>query len=876
VSEALLRLLLRLAPPGFRRRHGREFLEVHARRMAGAASPGARRWLAIREVGGAILLVIGTWLGTAKSETVTQDIRFAMRTLRRNPGFTLAAVGVMAVGIGAMTAIFTAANAFLYRPLPFADADRLVMLYETNPEFGWDYESAAPANVLDWREQTQSFSDVAAYTDFVNEATYIQDGEPTLISVVSVTGNFFDVLGVRPALGRGFLWDETWAGANDKVILSHALWTTMFGADPDVVGSVVTLGTTSVEIVGVMPEGFTFPSDRAELWTPWGWNPEYREAAWFRRAHWVRPIARLAPGVDPESANAEFQTVVSRLQQDFPETNKVMGAGFMPMRDFLVRSVRAPLRLLMGAVGLLLLLACTNVANLLLVRAPQRGRELSLRFALGAGRRRVMVQLLTESLMLALLGGVFGVALGWVSVQAMGRLTDLGINGATQVALDGRVLLFALAASTLSGVLFGTGPALKASGGNLSQSLRDGGRRGSAGRSGLRSVRALVTLEVALALVLVIAAGHLVRSFDLLRRVDPGFRTTGTLAVHVSVPSARYAERDQVLAFWDQFEEALQGRPGIEKAGLVGQLPLNGTSWSSQFQAEGWPPERVGLEILHRRADRGYFEALDIPLIRGRLFEPTDGPDDPLVVVINETFAAEHFPGEDPIGQKIAYDRAATEESTWYEIVGIVGDQAQETPRDAPRAEVFENRDQDWGRDAWIVMRTALDPAATMPTVRDALRELDPLIPIAQARPLRDVWRASMAPDEFILTLLSAFGLVALLLAAVGVYGVTAQAARQQTQEIGIRLALGADSRHILRLMIGQGAAVIGIGLTIGVAAALASMRTLEGFLYGIAPNDPTTVAAVVALLGAVALLAGYVPARRATRVDPVESMRAE
>jgi putative ABC transport system permease protein len=406
--------------------------------------------------------------------------------------------------------------------------------------------------------------------------------------------------------------------------------------------------------------------------------------------------------------------------------------------------------------------------------------------------------------------------------------------------------------------------------------LKDGGRGGTAGRQGLRTVNLLVATEVALALLLVVGAGLMVRSFWLLRDVDPGFQVEGTLAVQLTVPSTRYAERDQVLAFYDQLTEALEGRPGIERAGTVGHLPLAGQSWSSQFQAEGWPPDRVGFEIVHRRADPGYFEALGIPLVRGRMFDSSDGPEAPLVVVVNETFAREHFPGEDPLGQKIAYDRAATAESTWYEIVGIVGDQHQNSPGQPVVAEVFENRDQDWGRFSWIVMRTSMEPMSVVPVFRSVLREMDPLIPVASVRPLEEVWRTSMAREEFILTLLGIFGAVALVLAAVGVYGVTAQAARKRTQEIGIRMALGAAAPDVLSMLLRQALRVVGLGLAVGLVATLLTTRVLTTLLFGVAPTDPGTLAAVVVLLGGVALLACYVPALRATRVDPVRSLRAE
>jgi putative ABC transport system permease protein len=893
VTRSLLRFLLWLAPAHFRTRFGAEVLSVHdARRESGAGRRG-RLAFDVREVAGLALTVARLRLGgsgTERERTMTtgggnmlestlQDLRFAGRTLRRNPGFTLAAVSVLGLGIGANTAIFSATNAFLFRPLPFGDAGRLVMLYETNPEFGWTDATAAPANVLDWREQVDAFADVAMYSTFVNRIPYVRDGEPELVGAINVTGNFFSVLGVKPEVGRGFDWDETWTGNDAVVVLSHAFWVSHHGASPDAVGKTLTFGNTTVEIVGVMPEGFDFPNPEADLWSPWGWDPANRQAAFFRRAHWVSPIARLKPGVTPERANTELQVVVDRLQKDFPETNRVMGAGLTPLRDFLVKDVRRPLGVLLGAVALLLLLACTNVANLMLVRASDRTREVALRFAMGARGRRILRQMLTEGLLLALLGGAVGLALGWVGVRAIARMQPIGITGATTLALDGRVVLFTVGVAVASGLLFGLAPALRATRGDLQGALKEGGRGGSAGRGTMRTVGMLVSVEVGLAVLLVVGAVLMVRTFWMLRSVDPGFRTEGVVAVQFGIPSARYEKRDQVLAFQDEFERRMEARPGITRVGLVNQLPLAGTSWSSQFQAEGWPPERVGFEILHRRTDAGYFEALDIPLVRGRMFGPDDGADTPPVVLINETFAREHFPGEDPIGQKIAYDRTAAanpEGSIWYEIIGIVGDQMQTSPAEPARAEAFENRDQDWGRGEWFVIRTAGSVASTVAVTRGVLHEMDPLIPLAAVRPIREVWRESMAQQAFILTLLGAFGAMALLLAAVGVYGVTAQAARKRTQEIGIRMALGAGASDVVGLMLRQGLAVVGLGLAAGLAVALLATRAIATFLYGVEPTDPATLVSVVALLAGVAAVASYVPARRATSVDPVTSLRAE
>ena len=893
--ERLVRALLRAAPRSFRERYADEYVETLRARMRAAEGGVATVWLGVKEVLGALRTVarlrVGleasgepSWETTRGGETmmlatIRHDTRQAARTLRRNPGFAIAAISVLALGIGANAAIFSAVNAFFFRPLPFQEPDRLVLLYETNPEFGWTDVSAAPANALDWRERVDAFSDLALYQDGGLGDVVIQtDGEPSVVRATAVSGNFFDVLGVRPHLGRSFTWAETWAPDDKVLVLSHGLWVTRFGADPDVIGRTIPFGGagTPHEILGVMPEGFSFPHDGTDLWYTHAWDPASTTQVFFRRAHYLRPIARLAPGVTLEEADAQLQAVVRSLQEEYPETNRVMGAGLTPMREFLVRDARAPVLVLLGAVTLLLLLACANVANLMLVRANGRKREVALRHALGAGRRRVAIQLLTESLMLAGLGGALGLGLGSVGVRAMTEMTRIGISGATEIALDGRVVAFTIGVAALAGVLFGLVPALRSTSGDVHQALREGGRGQSGGPRANRATGLLVAAEVALALLLVVGAGLMVRSFVLMRDVDPGFRIDGALAVELSVPSSRYPNRDQVIAFWDQLADAVEGRPGIERAGMVAQLPLDGTSYSSQFQAEGWPPDRVGFEIVHRRADNGYFEALDIPLVRGRLFETSDGPDDPYVVVINEAFAREHFPGEDPIGQRIAFDRAATPESTWFEIVGIVGDQHQESPKLPARAEVFESRRQDWARGGWLVMKTSIEALDVVPAVRDALRDLDPQIPLSEVRPLREVWSASMNQERFVLTLLTVFGVSALLLATVGVYGVTAQAARRRTQEIGIRMALGAGAPDVLGMMLRQGLAVVGAGLVVGLLASLLATRALATLLYGVEPTDPGTLASVVALLGAVALLACYVPARRATSVDPVSSLRAE
>lgn len=885
MTRVLVRAVLALAPLDFREAGAAEVLAVLDLRSKEKRGTLAQVAFGAREVWGALGLVVGLRLDAWRTregrgwgmmlDTLLQDARYAARSLRRNPGFAWTAIAVVAIGIGANAAIFSAANAFFFRPLPFEEPDELVIVFETNPEFGWEDASAAPANLMDWREQVDAFADVSAYSEFVVQITTFRDGEPVLVAGSAVVGNFFTTLGVAPQLGRTFVFEETWE-EYDVVVISHRLWREYYGGASDVVGRTLRTNGRTFEVIGVMPEGFHFPSREVDVWYPYGWAKSDREAVWFRRAHLVRAFARLAPGVGLTEADAQLQVVVGRLQDEYPETNAVMGAGIVPMHDFLVKGVRTQLLVLLGAVGLLLLLACTNVANLLMVRANDRTREVALRQALGAGRARVARQMMSESILIAGAGAAVGLAAGWVGLQAIAQTEELGIDGATSLALDYRVVLFTAVIACVSGVLFGAVPLVRVLSGDADAALRDGGRR-STGTRGRRTVSALVTVEVALALMIVLGAGLMFRTFATLRDVDPGFDPEGVIAVQFTIPSARYEERDQVLAFYDQFIEALEARPGVHKAGTVARLPLVGTSWSSSVKGETWAPERVAFEVVHRRADAGYFEAVGTPLVRGRLFEPADGPEAPLVVVINETFAREHFPdGEDPIGQRIAYDREPTEDSYWYEIVGIVGDQNQVSPRHAARAEVFENRDQDWGRSSWVVVRATGSVTEIMENVRAVLTEMDPLIPIARAESLTAVWERSMAREAFLLKLLGVFGTMALLLATVGVYGVTAQAARRRTQEIGIRMALGARGSDVLRLMLRHGAVVIGLGIVLGLAGASLGGRAMSSLLYGVEATDPATFAAVAALLGVVALVACWVPARRATRVDPVASLRAE
>ncbi len=808
-------------------------------------------------------------------DTVVRNLRMAFRAMRRHPGHAITSVAVLALGIGATAAIFTALNSFFFRPLPFVDEDRLVAFVETNPEFEWTHAEAAPANMLDWRERVDAFEDVAGYSEFASRGTWIREGEPILVDYTQVTGNLFDVLGVRPALGRPFTWEETWSESAPVVLISHSFWQSRFGGDASVVDRMIEVSGLSVQIVGVMPRGVEFPFEGIDMWLPYRWDPAAVTEVWFRRAHFVRAVARLRSDVSPESADASLQAVVASLQQEYPETNRVMGAGMIGLRSFLIREVRTPLLILQGAVALLLLLACVNVVNLTLLRSTERVRDVSLRRALGAEGRQVAWQLLTENLALSAVGGGIGLAGAVLAIRALESLTPLGISGVTAVAMDGRVLALVFACTTLCGVVAAMAPMVTSRRIDISAVLRSGDRRAGGGIGGL--ARGLVAAEVALALVLVAGAGLMVRTAFALRGVDPGFQIEGVAAIEFAVPAARYPDRNSVLDFTDEFVARLEGNPRIRSAGTVAWLPLSGSSWSSQFQAEGWSPDRVGLDIVHRRADAGYFETLEIPLIRGRLFDPAvDGRGAPGTVVINETFARMFFPNEDPVGQRIAYDRLATAESNWYEIIGIVGDQHQVSPSTPVRPEAFENRDYDWDRRQWIVLSTEGDTGEAIALAESILTEMDGQIPVSSRQTLHDVWKTSMRRQDLVLNLLLAFGVVALVLASIGVYGVTAQMAGQRRREMGIRLALGAERAGLLRLVVGQGMAAVAVGLAAGVGGVLLMSRALNSYLFAVAPTDPATIATVGIILAGAGLTACLIPALRATRVDPSSSLRSE
>jgi predicted permease len=810
------------------------------------------------------------WLGD-----LATDARYALRTLGRNRALAGAAIGTLALGIGANTAIFSAVSAVLLRPLPYGRPAQLVMVGEENPDFHWHQAQAAPANYLDWKEQVGAFAGLAAYEEFNNNVTLTGQGEPRLLRTLAVTGNFFDVVGVRTALGRALADEDTWKAPRTAVI-SDRVWRDAFAADRAIVGRSVQLNGRSVEIVGVLPRSFRVPRLDTDVFYSVGWDRADRDKAWFRRAHLARVVGRLGPGVTLERADAELQTVVRRLQHDYPETNTHMGASIVPLHDFYVGGTRLPLLVLLGAVAVLLLIACANVGNLQLVRAAGREREAALRLALGAGRGRLVRQALAESLVLSAIGGAAGILSGWWGARALAALQPSGMLPVTEFSVNGELLAYVVGVTIVSGALFGIAPALWTGRRAPADVLRDAGRTAGGGQRVRRWSDMLVASEVALALALTLGAGLLVRSYLGLRRVDPGFRSDGVLTAGVSLPGARYDSAVKVLNFFAELERKARALPGVDAAALVSKLPATSPSWSSEFAVSGRGEGVRGSEVLHREVSPGYHDAMHVPLLRGRLLSTADARNGPYTVVVNDAFARKFFPGEDPLGLRVAFTRVPDSTATWRTIVGVVGNEHQGGMAEEPLPEFYAPFTQELQSEMTLVVHARTDPAALGPSVRRIVRELDPTLALASLRTMGAVRAEAVARDRFLAALFVGFAAVGALLAMVGVYGIVAQLARSRTRELGIRVALGAHSAEIQWLVVRHGAALTAAGAAIGIGVALVGTRTMRSLLFQVAPTDAVTFVTVPALLVATAMLAAWIPARRASRADPAEVLRAD
>jgi predicted permease len=822
----------------------------------------------------------GRWL-----EDFWQDLRYGVRMLRKQPGFTLVAALTLALGIGANTAIFSVVNAVLMRPLPYHDPARITMIWSDNPATQLGLHEMPPTNadIADWREQNHVFERIAAYrSSFANLSA---QGEAERAAGAAVTFDFFPLLGVEPVLGRTFTAEEDQPNKNRVVVISYGLWQRAFGGDPGIIGKAIALDTVDFTVIGVMPRGFNFPrgaempagygfAPQADIWVPLALSAE----RWQRRnQRQLVAMARLKPDTALEQAQAEMSAIAQRQAGDFPDSNAGWVVRLVPLKDQVVGKTRPLLLVLLAVVAFVLLIACANVASLLLARAAARQKEIALRAALGAGRRRVIRQLLTESILLSSLGGALGLLVAYWGVKALIAASPTNIPRLGETTLDLPVLGFTAGISLLTGILFGLVPAIQAAKTNLSEALKEGGRNpATPGQHRLRSL--LIVSEVALALVLLVGAGLLVRSFSRLLAVDPGFNPQSVLALDVMLPGAKYHTQESRCNFYQQLLARIETLPGVRAAGGISDVPLSGAEGLYPLAIEGRPPARHGQEPSTdgRDVTPNYFEAMGVPLLQGRAFSESDAPGQPEVAIINETIARQFFPGEDPIGKRVKLGPADDPREPWLTVVGVVGDVKSTVLESDPRAQVYRPFLQLSWSDLSILIRTESDPLQLVPAVRNEVKAIDPNQPVTNVRTMEQAVAESVSRRRFIMLLLAVFAAVALLLTVVGLYGVISYSVTRRTHEFGVRLALGAQARDVLRLVVGDGLRLAAAGVGIGLVAAIALTRGMVSLLFNVSALDPLTFTLVTALLVFVALVSSYIPARRATKVDPMIALRSE
>ncbi len=810
-----------------------------------------------------------------------QDLRYGVRTLLKSPGFTLVAIVALALGIGANTCLFSVVNGLLLRPLPYERPEQLTMIYGTDAKKGTRHGATSYPNFKDWASQSSRFSRMAAYTGASGVLTE-RDAAPEQLEAAAVAGDIFGVLGVRPALGRAvFTEEEAQPNAGTVAIISHDLWRRRFGGDPQIVGKLITIDRKAAIVVGVLPAGFRFLADsgKPEIFFPLNVNAlsVSEDLTALRGASFLKVVARLTDGASPAQAQAEMETINKRLAAEYPETNTGRGVRVVSVYEDTVGAIRPALFVLLGAVMFVLLIACANVANLSLTRATARTKEIAVRTALGASRGRIARQLLTESLLLASLGGAVGLLLAVWGLDLLLAALPEDFPRLEDVRLDWRVLGFTFAVSLLTGVVCGLAPALHASKPNLHESLKESGRGTTSGVRRARLRGALVVTEIALSLVLLVGAGLLIKSFQRLSDVKPGFDADPVLSAVVSLPEIEEGEEQKQAEFFRRALERTAQQPGVESVAVVLPLPFSGSNYNSSFAVEGRPPSAPGesesLELSMISPD--YFRVMSIPLHKGRAFTERDRDGAPLTIIINETLARRHFADEDPLGKRITVGTIGGELSC--EIVGVVGDTKQDQlDRDAEPQAYVSYLQVPIGEMVFVARGRTNDVTSLAAALRSGVQSVDKDQPIYEVNVLRELLADSIARQRFSMWLLAVFAGVALSLAAVGIFSVMSFTVAGRTHEIGVRMALGAQRGDVLRLVIGQGMLLAGLGIAVGLAGAFALTRVMRSLLYGVGATDPATFASVSLLLMFVALIACYIPARRATRVDPLVALRYE
>jgi putative ABC transport system permease protein len=810
-------------------------------------------------------------------ETLWQDLHFAARMLRKNPGFAVVAVLTLSLGIGANTAIFSVVNGVLLRPLPYKDSNRLVQLTEHDQKRGVDFDWVSFPNFHDWKEQSKSFQDMAAYKFHMLKLTHVSEAE--MLFGIKVSANLLSTLGAEPMLGRNFRPDEDQPGRDHEIILGYDTWKGMFGADPRLIGRTLTLDDEPYTVIGVMPASFNFPvtvpvtsslpTRKTAFLTPLGiaLNPDQRD--W----NMLAVVARLKPDATISHARADLGRVASNLELQYPAQNRGISVRVEPLLDQVVGDIRLPLWTFLGAITLVLLVACANVTNLLLARATIRQREMALRTSLGASRSRLVRQLLTESLLLAFAGGALGILLAYGGIILLHALCPESLPRIADVAIDGRVLIYTLVVSIFTGIIFGLAPALGVVRTDVSQPLK-GQRSTPAKYSRLRS--ALVVSEVALSLALLVGAGLMLKSFVRMERVDPGFRAEKLLTVWTILSESKYAPQQQA-AFYQQAWQRIETLPGVKSVGAIDNLPLSGIHGGGPFTIEGHPTESdLDAPNAYRCViSANYFRTMGIPLVQGREFTELDRDGMPTTLVINETAAHRYWPGQNPVGSDISFTTGRTQ-PTWLEIVGVVKDVLHDGLELPAKPTIYIPFLQSPQAFVVTVVRTDIDPASLSSTVRGVIATVDKDQPVLMTRTMADIYSDAVAQRRFNTALIVGFGTLALLLAVVGVYGLMAFAMTERTHEMGVRIALGAEHWHVLKLVLGQGLRLTLAGIAFGLAASIFLTNFFSKLLFDVQKTDPATFIVVSLSLEAIALLACYIPARRATKVDPMVSLRHE